>query len=185
MTTTVTKISSFVLLTQYLVCGSFVPSAGLLGNYVGGLAGGSALKDLQARDFTSDTHSGEEYAYEHYDGGHEHEAHLDDEHFDGKHDLTEDIHDTKDHSDFSSEHEAESPHHHESESEYNHHDHVLPDIPEHNYGHDDEKAADYEPNESKMFHHPALDFDSSEFVKKIYHGKGGYSYSTLYDNPNE
>lgn len=186
MTTTVTKISSFVLLTQYLVCGSFVPSAGLLGNYVGGLSGGSALEHLQARDFSSDTSSGEEYAYE---GGHEYpEKHLDDEQFDGKHDLTEEIHDTKDHSDFSSEHEHEAehenhhesaaePHHHESEAEYNHHDDI---IPEQHYAHDDEKSSDYEPNESKMFHHPALDFDSSEFVKKIYHGKGGFSYSTLY-----
>lgn len=178
--TTVTKISSFVLLTQYLVCGSFVPSAGLLGNYVGGLSGGAALKALQARDYTSDTDSGEEYAYEqHYDHEQEHEypeKHLDDEHFTGKHELTEDIHDTKDHSDFSHE-EHEPDYHHETE---HHEDHES--IPEHHYAHDDEKSADYEPNESKMFHHPALDFDSSEFVKKIYHGKGGFSYSTLYDN---
>lgn len=189
-----------MLLTQYLVCGSYVPSAGLLGNYVGGLAGGSALKALQARDYTSDTNSGEEYAYEHYDGEHEdHGKNLDDEQFTGKHDLTEEVHDTKDHSDFSSEHEAEAEHHqesdyhqhesdhhesdhhqHESEPEYNHHDEH---IPEHHYAHDDEKTSSYEPNESKMLHHPALDFDSSEFIKKIYHGKGGFSYSTLYDNP--
>lgn len=170
-----------MLLTQYLVCGSFVPSAGLLGNYVGGIAGGSALKDLQARDFTSDIHSGEDYAYEHYDGGHEHEKHFDDEQFEGKHDITEEIHDNKDHSDFPSEHEAESEEHHqhESEAEYNHHE----EIPEHHYSHEDEKGSDYEPNESRMFHHPALDFDSSEFVKKIYHGKGGFSYSTLYQSP--
>lgn len=190
MTTTFTKLSSFALLAQCLVCGSFVPSAGLLGNYVGGLVGGSALKDLQARHFSSEIVSGEEkYVNEHYesDGSHEGEKHLDDEHFDGKHDLTEEIHDSKDHSDISSEHEFEAPESHqfESQDEDSHHfDGELPDIPEHHLSHDDddEKPSDYEPNESKMLYHPALDFDSSESVKKIYHGKGGYSYSTLYEN---
>lgn len=162
-------------MTQYfiLICGSYIPSAGLLGNYAGGLLGASAIKQLQTRDY-SDNHSGEEYAYEHEEGHEGQGGHLDDEQFTGKHELTEDIQDNKDHSDFFVEHKAES-------EESFHGDH-LPDIPESHYDHEDEKDSDYEPNESKMFHHPALDFNSEEYVKKIYHGKGGYSYSTLYEN---
>lgn len=190
-----------MLLAQYLVCGSFVPSAGLLGNYVGGLSGGSALKDLLARDFSSEISSGEEYVHQHYGGSisDEGEKNLDDETFEGKHDLSEDIHDIKDHSDFSLEHEHQhedehqnSPESHQPESEYedSHLESIVPDIPEHHFSHDheehqdhdDDKSSNYEPNESKMLNHPALDFDSSESVKKIYHGKGGYSYSTLYEN---